>query len=135
MQPANGFASRLVSQPTMAQTKKRKTPGSMREVLAQNLNHLMEQRYKANSNRPMALAKDASVSLSTVQRTLSREAGASIDTVEAFAKVFGLSAYQMIMPGWLVGEISLGEKRRPLWRGRVRQNERLRVRKRTIARR
>lgn len=73
----------------------------MREVLAQNINRLMEQRYAASSNRPMALAKDAGVSLSSVQRTLSRETGASIDTVEAFSKVFGLSPYQLLMPGWL----------------------------------
>lgn len=76
----------------------------MREVLAQNINRLMEQRYRESSNRPMALAKDAGVSLSSVQRTLSRETGASIDTVEAFARVFGLSAYQLLMPGWL-GEV------------------------------
>jgi len=73
----------------------------MREVLAQNINRLMEQRYKESSNRPRALAVDAGVSLSTVQRTLSREAGASVDTVESFAKVFGLQAYQLLMPGWL----------------------------------
>ncbi len=75
----------------------------MREVLAQNINRLMEQRYAASSNRPMALAKDAGVSLSSVQRTLSRETGASIDTVEAFARVFELDAYQLLMPGWLGG--------------------------------
>jgi hypothetical protein len=80
----------------------------MREVLAQNINRLMEQRYQSSSNRPLALSKDAGVSLSSVQRTLSRETGASIDTVEAFARVFGLSAYQLLMPGWLGGIAAKG---------------------------
>lgn len=73
----------------------------MREVLAQNINRLMAQRYKESSNRPLALSKAAGVSLSSVQRTLSRETGATVDTVEAFARVFGLSPYQLLMPGWL----------------------------------
>ncbi len=111
MQPANGFALDLMSRPAMGNTKKRKTPGEMREVLAQNLNRLMDQRYKENSNRPMALAKDAGVSLSSVQRTLSREVGASIDTVEAFARVFGLPAFQLLVPWGLLGEIALSETR------------------------
>lgn len=108
------------------QTKKRKTPGEMREVLAQNINRLMDHRYKEAANRPMALAKDAGVSLSSVQRTLSRETGASIDTVEAFAKVFGLSAYQLLMPGWL-GELSARPaevRREPLIRGNLRARKR-----------
>lgn len=115
----------------MGNPKKRKVPGELREVLAQNINRMMEQRYKESGNRPMALARDAGVSLSSVQRTLSRETGASIDTVEAFARVFGLKAYQLIMPGWL-GEIAVvGKQRTPLYRGRL-QNERVPVRKRTL---
>lgn len=110
------------------QTKKRKTPGEMREVLAQNINRLMDQRYKESSNRPMALAKDAGVSLSSVQRTLSRETGASIDTVESFSKVFGLSTYQLLMPGWLgkvaADEVTYTVRRKPLFRGRDRTEQR-----------
>lgn len=82
-------------------TRKKKTPSELREVLAQNINRLMEQRYKEVGDRPKALAKDAGVSLSTVQRTLSRASGATIDTVEAFSRVFGLAPYQLLMPGWL----------------------------------
>ena len=114
----------------MAQTKKRKTPGEMREVLAQNINRLMEQRYKESSNRPMALARDAGVSLSSVQRTLSREVGASIDTVEAFARVFGLQAFQLLQSG-LLGEVAVAAvQRHPLMRGRDRVEQRA-VRSRT----
>lgn len=81
-------------------------------MLAQNLNRMMEQRYKERSNRPMALAKDAGVSLSTVQRVLSREAGASIDTLEAFAGVFGLPPFQMIVPWGMLGEIAVAQQQR-----------------------
>lgn len=100
-------------------TKRRKVPGELREVLAQNVNRLMEQRYRENSNRPLALAKDAGVSLSSVQRTLSRETGATVDTVESFARVFGLSPYQLLMPGWL-GQTVAHIERTPLLRGRDR---------------
>jgi len=115
------------------QPKKRKVPGEMRELLAQNINRLMEQRYRENSNRPMALAKEAGVSLSTVQRTLSREAGASIDTVEAFAKVFSLPPFQLLVPWGLLGELaSTGSiRRKSLLRGRDRVNQHVPVRKRT----
>lgn len=104
------------------QTKKRKVPGEMRELLAQNINRLMEQRYRDSSNRPMALAKEAGVSLSTVQRTLSREHGASIDTLERFARVFGLPSFQLLVPWGLLGEIASQPQaryvqRRPLLRG------------------
>lgn len=92
---------------TNSLTRKRKQAGELREVLAQNINRLMDQRYKESSNRPLALAKDAGVSLSTVQRIISREAGASIDTVEAFATVFGLPAFQILVPWGLLGEISV----------------------------
>jgi hypothetical protein len=99
-------------------------------VLAQNINRLMDQRYKESSNRPMALAKDAGVTLSTVQRTISRETGASIDTLEAFAKVFGLAPFQLLVPWGLLGEISVRERptptarHQPLFRGRDRVEHR-----------
>jgi len=101
----------------------------MREVLAQNINRLMEQRYAASSNRPLALAKDAGVSLSSVQRTLSRETGASIDTVEAFSRVFGLQAYQLLMPGWLGAAVApepraaYTARRQPLFSGARRERK------------
>lgn len=88
------------------QTKRHKVPGEMREVLAQNVNRLMEERYKTSRNRPMSLANDAGVSLSSVQRILSRETGASIDTVEAVAKVLGLPTFQMLVPWGLLGRLA-----------------------------
>jgi hypothetical protein len=70
----------------------------MRKILAQNIDWLMEQRYPDNPNRPLALAKEARVSLSSVQRTLSGQTGASVDTVEVFAKVFGVAAFDLLIP-------------------------------------
>lgn len=99
----------------------------MREVLAQNVNRLMEQRFKEQANRPLALARTAGLSLSSVQRTLSRETGASVDTVEAFAKVFGLPPFQLLVPWGLLGELASSNPsprtptREPLFRGRLRQ--------------
>lgn len=105
-QPTIGFAAALRCNAMKGQTKKHKVPGEMREVLAQNVNRLMEERYKTSPNRPMSLANDAGVSLSSVQRILSRETGASIDTVEAVAKVLGLPTFQMLVPWGLLGRLA-----------------------------
>lgn len=122
-------------------TRKRKTPGELREVLAQNVNRLMEQRYRDVTNRALALAKDSGMSLSSVQRTLSREQGASIDKVEALAKVLipDLPAFQLLVPWGLLGEIAAPARRdstpqrEPLFRGSAharRREARLSERKR-----
>ena len=87
-------------------TRKRKEAGELREILAQNINRLMESRYREESNRSMKLAKDSGMSLSNVQRILSRQQGASIDKVEALAKAFGLPPFQLLVPWGLLGEIA-----------------------------
>jgi hypothetical protein len=75
----------------------------MRQVLAQNVSALMEIHYRGSSNKPKALAADAGVSLSTIQRMLDLEAGASMDTIEAVAGAFQLSSYQLLVPGLNAG--------------------------------
>lgn len=70
----------------------------MRSVLAQNVEQLMFKHYALASNKPKSLAGDAKVSLSTVQRVIAAEVGASLDNIEAIAGVFGLSAYQLLIP-------------------------------------
>lgn len=70
----------------------------MRAVLASNLAALMAREFAANDNKPMALSKAASLSLSSVQRTLTGEVGASIDTIERLALALGVSPYQLILP-------------------------------------
>lgn len=70
----------------------------MRSVLADNVRALMEREFAACDNKPMALAKRAQLSLSTVQRLLSCETGASVDTIEAVSLALGVSPYQMLLP-------------------------------------
>lgn len=70
----------------------------MRRVLARNISRLMEERYRDHRNKPMALAKDAGVTLSTVQRTLSGITGASVDTLEVFARVFSVQPFELLIP-------------------------------------
>lgn len=79
-------------------TRKVRVPGQMRVVLAENVSRRMEERYWNSRNKPMALAKEAGVSLSTVQRLLSKEQATTIDTIEAVAGVFGLQAFQLLAP-------------------------------------
>lgn len=95
-QPTFGFSQRLNSNAMTA--KREKVPGFMREVLADNVKRLMEHHYAASSNQPKALAKDADVSLSTVQRILGKKTGATLDNIESIATAFHLSVYQIMVP-------------------------------------
>lgn len=101
----------------MGSTRKRKVPGFWRSILAQNLSVLIEHRYSGSANRPMQTAKAAGVSLSTVQRILKEESGATLDNIEALAAAFDLSAYQLLIPELspanpqLVAEATAAEKR------------------------
>jgi transcriptional regulator with XRE-family HTH domain len=81
-----------------SETRRRKVAGFMRVVLANNVNALMELRFRTSPNKPLALAKRAGISLSSVQRVLNQQAGASIDTIEALAAAFDLSGYQLLIP-------------------------------------
>jgi hypothetical protein len=80
------------------QTKRPKYVGFMRVMLAQNVRQLIDRHYKDSDNKPKALSKATGLSLSSVQRVLSAETGASIDTIEVIANVFELSAYQLVLP-------------------------------------
>lgn len=84
----------------MSKRKTPKVPGFMRVVLAENVQRLMDIHYPDSRNRPKALAKDAGVSLSTVQRILGQQGGtgATLDNIEAVANAFELSAYQILIP-------------------------------------
>lgn len=70
----------------------------MRSVLAENVELLMNRHFQLKSNKPKSLAEEAKVSLSTVQRIIAAEVGASLDNIEAIAGAFGLSAYQLLIP-------------------------------------
>jgi len=70
----------------------------MRNVLSENVNALMRLHFKESANRPLALAKAARLSLSTVQRMLSGETGATLDNINAVAEVLDVAVYQLLVP-------------------------------------
>lgn len=82
----------------MGKTKELKVPGLMREIVKANVRALMNLAYKESRNRPRALAKDAGLSLSSVQRILDATTGASIDNLEAVASALDVSLYQLMLP-------------------------------------
>lgn len=59
----------------------------------------MEVRYRESANQPRALAKDADISLSSVQRVIAGQTGPGVDTIECIANAFDLSLYQLLIPG------------------------------------
>lgn len=79
-------------------TRKRKYPGWIRKIVAQNVRALMDKKYAAERNRPGKLSQDAKVSLSTIQRLLSEDVGASIDTIESVARILKVPPFQLLMP-------------------------------------
>jgi len=70
----------------------------MRYVLADNVVALMDRKFGDRENKPGALAKAAGLSLSTVQRTISAESGASVDTIESLALALDVFPYQLLLP-------------------------------------
>lgn len=50
------------------------------------------------TNRDLYLAEKAEIGLGTVQRTRDCETGASVDTLEALARVLGIAPYEFLIP-------------------------------------
>lgn len=85
----------------MGKPKRKKIPGLVRAVLADNVRQLMDDKYRTGmdtGNKPRGLARDAGVGLYTVQRILDANTGANLDTVEAIGKVFKAEAYELLTP-------------------------------------
>jgi transcriptional regulator with XRE-family HTH domain len=83
------------------QTKRKKVPGFMRIVLGDNLSRLVDHHYRSLDNRTArlrALFKDSGVTVSSAQRIIDGETGATLDTLEQLALAFGVSVYQMVAP-------------------------------------
>ena len=100
-----------------------KVPGFMRTILATNVRGLMDHQYKESTNKPKALAGDAGVSLSTVQRMLDSSVGSTIDNIELLAAALGVSAYQLLLaelspenPQIVVGAAKGEERMYARWR-------------------
>lgn len=96
MQPAHGFKRALGYLPMPRGTKKRKTATLTRAVVADNVQGLMDSLYAGNPNKVKALAIDSGLSLSTVQRILNKEVGASVDNLESLAKSLGCSVGDLV---------------------------------------
>ena len=75
-----------------------KSSPTARLILADNVNALMSDKYRQSGNKPLALAKDAKISLSSVQRILACESSASADTIDKLAKALDLMSYQLLIP-------------------------------------
>jgi len=98
LQPANGCSVKALFNAMKGKRKTPKIAGFMRVVLADNMRSLMQRRFKDSANLPMSLAKEAGVSLSTVQRILNQDVGASLDNIEAIAHALDLAVYQLLLP-------------------------------------
>ena len=83
---------------TKRSPKKPKVPGVTRHVLADNVRKLLGSKYPTIENKNGALAKDAGISLSSVQRVLQAETGPSLDNVELLAIAFDVQVYQLLLP-------------------------------------
>lgn len=103
-QPTFGSSPHLACNPMKGQKKTPKLPGFMRIVVAENVKALMALKFPDSLNQPKALAdatgkpKEGGQSLSTVQRILKGESGASLDTLEAIADALDVSLYQLLIP-------------------------------------
>lgn len=81
-----------------------KVPGFMRHVVAVNVRRRMDHVFSDSPNKPLALARKTGdpgkggLSLSTVQRILGEQSGASLDNLEAVATALDLSLYQLMIP-------------------------------------
>lgn len=103
-QPAFGFRKWLTWN---LMKGKKKTPkvraAFIRHVLAQNVDNLLKSHFKESENFPKALSAAAkkagfTMSISTAQRILKEESGATLDNLQAIADIFDISIYQLLLP-------------------------------------
>ena len=82
----------------MPKPKIPKVPGQLRKVVAANVDLMAKIEFRDEANVPLALAKLANVSKSTIQRILEAKVGAELETIEKVAKALGLIPYQIFIP-------------------------------------
>lgn len=68
-----------------------------RKVLAQNLQRLMSAHPKLASNPK--LSKKSGVGIATLSRIMNMGSGANLDTITRLAGAFGMTPWQMLVPG------------------------------------
>lgn len=74
-----------------------RTAGATAQAAANNIARLMEARYAGCPNKPAALAQDAGVSLSTVQRCTDGRHSTSVDVLEAIAWALGVQPFELLI--------------------------------------
>lgn len=72
-------------------------PGTMRAVVADNIKRRMEVCFEQSTNRPKSLAKEAGMSLSSIQRILSTEQAPTTDALEKIAIALDVAPYQLLL--------------------------------------
>lgn len=82
-------------------TKSQKFPSPLRALVARTVVQLRDRKYKTLptvTDRNRALAKEADVSLSTIQRIVDGDAGASVDTLDDLAKALEVRPQDLLTP-------------------------------------
>jgi transcriptional regulator with XRE-family HTH domain len=82
----------------MPKPKSPKVPGQLRRIVAANVDLMAKIEFRERPNVPLALAHASGVSKSTVQRIISGDVGADLETLEKVAKALGLIPYQLFIP-------------------------------------
>lgn len=80
----------------MTRTKPTLSKGDYKKIFAESVKAMMGIKYESSSNKPKALAKDAGISLSSVQRAISGETAPNLDTVEAIVNALGSTPATML---------------------------------------
>lgn len=92
-------------------------------LVARTVELLRDQKYRSLplvTDRNRALAKDADVTLSTIQRIVGAETGATVDTLDALASALGCRPQDLLTPYFgaqaPVGFAEISPERRALQR-------------------
>jgi DNA-binding Xre family transcriptional regulator len=98
IQPADGLKAR-VRLPDMARgPKSKKAPSVSRNVVSDNIVVRMQSTFSGSNDKPLALAKSSHLTKSTIQRVISGEVSATIDTLAAIAEAFECSIADLVTP-------------------------------------
>lgn len=82
-------------------SKSKKGPSPLRELVARTVVLLRDRQYRTLpdvTERNRALAKDASVSFSTIQRIADAKVGATVDTLDALARALECRPQDLLTP-------------------------------------
>ena len=82
----------------LAMARITKTPGQMRQVVAENLQKELEARFPMAPDRCTAFAEASGVKRTTVWRVSRGVIGASLDTLEQIADGLGIPTYVLLVP-------------------------------------